>query len=253
MFSTQRCQPDPGKVQAVKELPIPKDRKVLQHFLGMANYLSSYFPHLADMAVALRKLLVEDAEWAWQSSQAMALKAIQDSIAKQTTQKYYDSKKPAVVQCDASDYGLGAALFLGSPPVTFASRTLTDAEQRYAQIEKECLAIVFACVLKFEYYLSGRENVHIQTDHEPLEAIFLKGLMAAPKRLQRMLLRLQWFNLTVQYQPGREMHLADCLLRAPLHKDSRCKSSQAGNTDEIYEELQMILTKRISWMSQKHH
>ena len=88
--------------------------------------------------------------------------------------RYYDPAKPAVLQCDASEYGLGTALLEGGQPIAFASRTLSDTEKRYAQIEKECLAIVFACE-KFQYYIWGKESVCVESDHKPLEAIFKKA------------------------------------------------------------------------------
>ena len=37
--------------------------------------------------------------------------------------------------------------------------------------------------------------------------------MAAPPRLQQMLLRLEPYNIAVQYKPGREMALADAFSR----------------------------------------
>ena len=92
------------------------------------------------------------------------------------------------VTCDASKSGLGAALLQGDKPVAFASRALTDAERRYAQIEKELLAAVFAFE-KFNQYTYGR-CVEVETDHKPLVSIVKKSLTSAPPRLQRMLLRL---------------------------------------------------------------
>ena len=75
-----------------------------------------------------------------------------------------------------------------------ASRTLTSTERGYAQIEKECLALVFACE-RFNQYLFGRNSVSVRSDHKPLETIFATPLTAAPNCLQGMLLRLQKFNL----------------------------------------------------------
>ena len=97
----------------------------------------------------------------------------------------------------------------------FASRTLSQVEQRYAQIEKECLAIVFACA-KFSQYITRREVITVETDHKPLQSIFKKSLLTAPSRLQRMLLRLQRHNLNVKYKPGSQMYVADHLSRAYL-------------------------------------
>jgi len=82
--------------------------------------------------------------------------------------------------------GLGATLLQKGQPVAFASRSLTPSEQNYAQIEKECLTIVFACE-QFNQYIHGRHCTTIHTDHRPLVLIFTKPIYNAPKRLQRML------------------------------------------------------------------
>jgi len=92
---------------------------------------------------------------------------------------------------------------------------MTETQQRYAQIENECLAIVFACE-RFDQYIYGRDNITLHSDHKPLEAIFKKPLLSAPKRLQRMLLRLQKYNIDVVYKKGRDLHIADFLSRAAL-------------------------------------
>jgi hypothetical protein len=79
-----------------------------------------------------------------------------------------------------------AALLQEDKPVALASRALTDAETRYAQIEKELLAVVFAFE-KFNQYTYAR-TVEVETDHKPLVSIVKKSLKSAPPRLQRMLL-----------------------------------------------------------------
>ena len=132
--------------------------------------------------------------------------------------RYYDQRAEVTLQCDASQSGLGAALLQNGQPVAFASR----AETRYAQIEKELLAIVFACT-HFDAYLFGRELATIQTDHKPLEMIVKKPLRQAPQRLQRMLLVLQRYNLNVTYQKGELMHLADTLSRAHPVRMEQCE------------------------------
>ena len=118
--------------------------------------------------------------------------------------------------CDASKSGLGAALIQLGQPVAFASRTLRPAETQYARIEKELLAIVYACE-KFDVYVYGQTEVTIQSDHKPLECIFKKPLNTAPMRLQRMLLRLQRYNLRVVFTKGTEMFLANTLNRAYMY------------------------------------
>ena len=91
----------------------------------------------------------------------------------------------------------------------YASRSLSSAEKNYAQIEKELLAIVYGCT-KFHQYVYGKK-VNVQTDHKPLEALFKKPLFQAPQRLQRMMLRLQCYDLRVEYEPGKNLFIADNL------------------------------------------
>ena len=106
-------------------------------------------------------------------------------------------------------------------PVAFSSRALSNTEKNYAQIEKELLSIVHGCT-RFDQYVYGRE-VAVQTDHKPLENIFRKPLLSAPKRLQMMLLHLQKYNLKIVYKPGKELFIADTLSRAfvPNEQTSR--------------------------------
>ncbi len=127
------------------------------------------------------------------------------------------------IQCDASQTGLGAALLQNGQPVAYASRALTQAETRYAQIEKELLAIVFACE-RFDTYIYGRKLVTVETDRKPLETIVLKPPHSAPQRLQRMLLQLQKYSLELKYKKGKEMFLADTLSRAYLPEVNVCES-----------------------------
>ena len=102
--------------------------------------------------------------------------------------EYFEPKQELTLQRDASDTGLGAVLTQNGQPIAFASRALSDAETRYAQIEKELLAVVFG-LEKFPQYTCGRP-VTVQSDHKRLEVIVKKPVFKAPKRLQRLLLRL---------------------------------------------------------------
>ncbi len=105
------------------------------------------------------------------------------------------------IQCDASETGFGAVLLQNNQPIAYASRALTDTETRYAQIEKELLAIVWA-TNQLDQYIIGREIVLIESDHQPLKAIFAKPIERSPNRLRRVLIALQNYTLDIQYKKG---------------------------------------------------
>ena len=104
--------------------------------------------------------------------------------------------KSVTIQADASQTGLGAALMQDGQPISYASRAMTDTEQNYAQIEKELLAIVFACE-RFNDYIYGRNVVHVETDHKRLESIFKKEIHMAPKRDSSDNCQRQWITVCV--------------------------------------------------------
>ena len=206
---------DPTKVRAIIDMPPPVDIGGVRRLLGMVQYLNKFLPSLSDMTKPLRDLTTKEAAWVWDHPQQKALEALKQAVANTPVLRYYSLREEVTLQCDASQHGLGAALMQGGQPVAYASRALTSPETRYAQIEKELLAIVYACD-HFEPYIFGRESVNVETDHQPLEMITRKSLNSAPKRLQRMLLQLQKFNLVVRYKKGKQMYIADTLSRAYL-------------------------------------
>ena len=122
----------------------PSDKQQLQSFLGMVNYTGTFIPNLSHHMELLRAMLKKDNVFHWEE-QPTALIA----KANETPLQYYDRTSPVTVQADASVRGLGACLIQKhngeNQPIAFASKSLTDGETRYANIERELLAIVFAC------------------------------------------------------------------------------------------------------------
>lgn len=211
-------RPDRRKIKAVTDMPPPADRPALMRLLGMATYLAKFVRNFSDVTAALRELLSKDVDYKWDDViHGTALRQLKTMLAESPVLQYYDVAKPVVIQCDASSFGLGACILQNGRAVEFASRTMTTSERdSFAQIEKESLAIVFA-LDRFHSYVYGR-HVTIETDHKPLIAIVKKSLASAPKRLQRMLLRLQKYNFTLVYRPGTQLVIADTLSRAPLEE-----------------------------------
>ena len=213
IFTAQGMRPDPAKVQALQDLPTPQNPKQLQSFLGLINYLQPFLPNLAAKTTFLRDQVTN---WDWNLSTNQAFNSLKSWISNmllKTTLAYYDHTKPLILQTDTSEYGLGTALIQNNRPIALASKTLTNVETRYGNIERECLSVVFG-LEKFHTYIYGR-HIIVQNDHKPLEMIQRKPIQAALPRLQCMLLKHQKYDYTIQYIPGKDMVLADRLSRFP--------------------------------------
>ena len=119
-------------------------------------------------------------------------------------------------------------------PIAYGSKTLTSAETRYANIERELLGVVGA-LEKFHYFTFGRPVV-ILTDHKLLISISKKALVNAPPHLQRLLLRLNNYNATLQWISGKEMVFANHLSRNIVDKESHeptCKGLEL-KVEDVY-------------------
>ena len=214
IISAEGLKPDNSKIKAVCEFPTPSGKQDVMRLLGMVNYLSKYIPNMSSITEPLRELLKENIHWHWEDQQQRAFAAIKTVLTSNPVLKFYDSKKPVKISVDASCGGLGAVLMQDDHPIAYASRALTDTQKKWAQVEKEMYAIVFGCE-KFSHYMYGK-HVDIETDHKPLEAIIKKPLARVPARIQRLLLRLQKYDVTLTYRPGKELYIADALSRAYL-------------------------------------
>lgn len=240
LITASGLKPDPDKVKAVAEMPEPTNVAGVRRFIGFVTYLSKFLIGLSDICEPLRKLTRQDVDWCWLETHSNAVREVKRLVTSQPVLRYFDPKEEVTLQVDASEKGLGAALLQKGQPVAFASRALTDVETRYAQIEKELLAVVYG-LEKFHHYVYGRQ-VTVQSDHKPLEMITRKPLLAAPKRLQRMLLRLQTYSYSIVYQAGRLMYLADTLSRAYIQEST----DQTRAHDDRYETINLTQSTQIA-------
>ena len=224
IISEEGIKPDPDKVIAISNMPIPTDKPAVRRLLGMVNFLANHIPNMSTITAPLRDLVKEDTHFQWGPEHNTAVEKLKAVLSDAPVLQYFDARVRSVIQADASQHGLGACLMQKGRPVAYASRSLSAAECNYAQIEKELLAIVFACN-KFHHYVYGFPT-DVQSDHKPLEQITTKPLCHVSPRLQRMLLKLQRYNITIKYTRGKDMHVADALSRAHLDTVEDCDSEE---------------------------
>ena len=173
---------DPEKVHAIMDMPPPANLEELCRYLGVVNYLLKFLPNATNTLSLLQNLLKKDVSWTWSSAQQEAFETIKKLVTSSPVLSFYDPHKELTLENDASEYGLGAAIYQEGNPIAFASRSLTSAERNYAQTEKEMSAVCFG-LEKFHHYTYGRcvTVIRLITDHKPLESIILKHLSKAPK------------------------------------------------------------------------
>ena len=196
-----------------------KDVAAVQRLIGLVKYLAKFLDSLSQMYEPIRRLTHKEIEWNWTHEQDEAFERIRAAVTTAPVLQYFDSSKPTQSCGDTSSQGLGFVLTQEDHPISYASWALTAAEQRYSQIEKELLAQVFG--LEHNHYYTYGRRIILWTDHKPLVSIATKPLASTPKHLQRLLLRLQQYDIEIKYRPGKEMYLADTLSRAFLQNNHR--------------------------------
>ena len=137
-------QSGPKKIEAIIHMDPPQNVASLQSVNGKGNYLKKFSPVLNELSEPLRRLCKSGVEWAWESEQQNAFEAIKQVITTLPVLAYFGKTKKHTIQCDASKEGVGAVLLQESKPVMYVSRALTETEQKYSNIERQLLAIVFA-------------------------------------------------------------------------------------------------------------
>ena len=161
---------DPEKVRAIKEMNRPQNKKELQTFLGCITYLQKFLPHMSEISAPLRKLLEKEIEWHWDTAQENSFSRLNEMATETPVLAFYSPEDKLTLNVDASFYGLGAVLLQNERPIAYASHALNPTQQKYSQIEKETMAMVFRCE-KYHHFVYGRD-FEIESDHKPLESIF---------------------------------------------------------------------------------
>ena len=220
-LTPEGLKPDPEKIKAILAMQPLQSIQQLQSFNGMVNYLKRFSPVLSELAKPLRKLQKSDTVLAWESEQQTAFEKTKTALTTLPVLAYFDKNKDHIIQTDASKTGLGAVLLQEGQPVVYASRTLTDTECRYSNIERELLSVVFG-LKRLDHYTFGKP-ITVETDHQLLTSIWKKTIVTSSPRLQRLLLRLAQYDVNIEYLRGKENVIADALSRVTStktkHKD----------------------------------
>lgn len=216
-YSAKGIEPMAERIEAISNMPRPQDKKAVQRILGVFNYVGKFIPNLSKRNAALRTLLEDKVEWSWGPEHEKEWLDLKECLIQSPVLAYFDAKRETKVSADASKNGIGAVLLQKHDehwrPVAYAARSMTSCEVRYAQIEKECLGLAYACE-RFDEYIYGLPTVQLETDHKPLIPISQKSLNDMPARVQRLMIKIQRYDVELVYTPGKYLNIPDTLSRA---------------------------------------
>ena len=156
--SARGIEPDNSLVDKIQSLEIPKSRRELEHFIGLANYFGRLVPSFAEKMLPLTKLRNRSSKFVWDAECSNAFNNVKREISSSPVVQPYSLDKECVVTTDASQEALGACLTQDSHPVIYISRRLTTAERNYNNIEREALAVIWA-VTRLKHFLLGRHFI----------------------------------------------------------------------------------------------
>ena len=127
IISSRGVEPDPAKVQGITKMPAPMNKAQILTFQGTVNDLAKFLPYLSEVRKPIK--LREDVEFMWGKSQEEAFKKVKQLVTTAPVLAFYDCDAEMILQCDASNKDLGAALMRSVKPIAFGSRVLTETEQ----------------------------------------------------------------------------------------------------------------------------
>ena len=251
--SDKGIEPDPAKVEVIRQWPCPTNTKELRAFLGLCNYYGDFIPNLQERARVLNSLTGKS-KFVWTLEREAAFNDLKFVLSSSNViLQFPDMRKPFELSTDASDSSVGCVLSqrdeLGRDrPVFFASKALSESELNWHIRDKETFAFVFA-LRKFRYYLLGNRFIW-HTDHEGLR--WLTKTRDPRGRYARWIEEFEEFDFEVRYRPGTENPHADALSHVPLVNHV----SRDGHFDiEEFKQLQQadpVLSTVISKLKQGH-
>ena len=165
----------------------------IQRLLDMINFLTAHIPNMSTITAPLRCLLKSDVLLEWGAEQTIALTKVQEIYPLHQSYTTLTLWLLALYKLILANLYWEPASFSGGSQLHMPQEVFSPAECNYAQIEKELLAVVFACN-KFHQHVYGFRT-EVQSDRKPLKSIMLKPLHKVSPRLQLMLLKLQNYNL----------------------------------------------------------
>ena len=220
IVSADGLRADPDKVTAITRMQAPASLAEARSFLGMTGYYRQCIQDYAKISEPLVYLTKKNVRFEWTDKQQHAFDALKQALVSDHVMAHPQTDQPYLLYTDACDYAIGAILCQKDEvgverPVVYLSKQLSDTQRRWATIEKEAYAVVYA-LKQLRPYLWGAEY-RTFTDHKPLTSLFTKDLNNT--KIQRWAVLLAEYNCRVEYHKGKLNIRADMLSRIRQTED----------------------------------
>ncbi|KAK6177716.1 hypothetical protein SNE40_015762 [Patella caerulea] len=237
IVSAQGIATDPAKIEAVKNWPVPVNVKQIRSFLGLCSYYRRFVKGFADIARPLHKLTEKARPFQWTEECHKAFQRLRTALTASPVLAYPNDNDKYIIDCDASNEGLGAVLSQvqdGTERVIcFYSKAFSSAERKYCVTRRELLAMITS-IKNFHHYLYGRKFL-VRTDHGALRWLF--NFKNPEGQIARWFETLAAYDFEIEHRPGRIHSNADALSRRPCFERNCSKCSSA---EERYGEFSHV-------------
>ena len=251
VIEENEVRPMKDNLVAIKEFPVPKNKKNVRQFLGKINFYHKYIPQASKTLEPLHKLLRKESAFNWTEECQRTFDRLKNYLTSAPVLAIFDPKLPIKLYTDASLEGLGAVLKQKQEngeekPVAFFSKKLSEAQKKKKAIYIEITAVMEA-IKYWRFWLIGR-RFEVITDHKPLADLNLRA--RTDEELGDISNYLLQYDFSIHYRPGKENCEADTLSRNPvLEYEEECREDEPLRTvntltlEEIKEGQKGITTK----------
>ena len=211
-------KPIPSKIEAIKKIPSPKDKKDVMQFLGSVNFYSKFIEKLHTNLKPLYTLLHDDKKFQWTPELEKIFQDVKNSMTVDTEVTIPNTKHPFFITIDATLVGLGAVLFQMNEEnkmkvISYNSRILNTQEQKLSTSDRELHAIVYALQIYEVLIIGSPHPLYIFTDHKHLFYCFAKKGNLSPRFYRAQMQLTRFSKLKIIHTPGKNLTVADMLSR----------------------------------------
>ncbi|XP_058008100.1 uncharacterized protein LOC131182808 [Hevea brasiliensis] len=215
IISQVGVQVDNSKISAITDWPQPTTPRGLRGFLGLTGYYRKFVYNYGSIAAPLTALLKKNS-FQWTAAATQAFESLKKALTSTPILVLPNFDLLFVIECDASDTGIGAVLLQNNKPVAFFSRAMAVRHISLPAYEKELIGLVKA-IRHWQSYLWGKQFV-VRTDHYTLKFLLEQLSLSSPQ--QHWVSKLLPFDFKVEYKPGKANTVADALSRRDVDQHS---------------------------------